>query len=703
MKNTNVAEKRDVWSYILIFFLAVSVIVVGFFSYRASLRNALADNTMEFMRELSNHDLMSLNNKMDASWSSLESIGKKLRISKIEDINDIHYLLMLESQISSYDKVYLVDDEGMVYSSNYQIAPIDDYPFKEKLIEKDGRFAFSYAADGRKEENEFLAYGIYFNAPITWKDKTFIGIVGQKSIKEVQKSLSANTLDCRGDAIIFSGNGLSISKLHSDRANNLPIDSNALLKDAIFKDADGYEDCIKKLENYEKFCTRFSYNGTGYYVYNQPIENTDWYLSVSMKTEVVDGQVNNFLLSSSVFFIVIAISILILAVFIMWQRQKMQIATASERAKTSFLSTMSHEIRTPLNGIIGLQYLMRQNMYDEEKMLEYMNKLEVSTEFLRSLVADILDMSKIASGRLDVSNEIVSLETILNEVEALLNIQADNAKLSFSMNSTLIVSSVYGDSMRLKQILVNFLSNAVKFTGHGGLVELAVTQKIINDDKVETTFMIYDNGCGMSKEFLTKIWEPFSQEGRVKANSGTGLGTTLSKTLAETMGGFITVESEEGVGSIFTIVIPHKINKESVIEEVTEKLAEVETDKKRILLVEDNDINREIVSDILRSEGCVVTEAVNGLDALKAFKNSPEWSFDFILMDVQMPIMNGYVAVEQIRQLDREDAQKIIIFALTANAFQEENNKALASGMNGVITKPLEVSKLLQLIGGIEK
>lgn len=702
MRDTNMAEKKNICSYILIFFLAVSVIVVGFFSYRASLHNALSKNTMDFMRELSNHDMMSLNGKMDAVWSSLENIGDKLRISNKEDSNAIHYLLMLEEKILAFDKVYLVDDQGMAYSSDYQMEPIDDYPFKEKLMEGNERFALSYSTDGQKEKNELLAYGIYFKTPIIWEDKAFIGIVGQKSIKEVQKSLAANTMNCRGDALIFSDNGISISNLHSERENRASIDGNIILQNAKFRKADGYEESIKRLENREEFCTQLFYNGIGYYVYTQPIEKTDWYLAVSMETEIVDGQVNNFLLSSAVFFVVIAISILCIAVFIMWQQQKMQVAMASEKAKTSFLSTMSHEIRTPLNGIIGLQYLMRQNMYNEEKMLEYMDKMEVSTEFLRNLVADILDMSKISSGRLDVVQEKMSLEAILNDVEELLKIQADEAKLAFSMSGALSVSSVYGDSMRLKQILVNFLSNAVKFTDHGGLVELSVTQKNINHDNVETTFKIYDNGCGMSKEFLKEIWEPFSQEHRVKA-SGTGLGTTLSKTLVERMGGYITVESEVGVGSIFTIVIPHRISTENVIEEVPEKFTEVETDKKRILLVEDNDINREIVTDILSNEGCVVTEAVNGLDALKVFRNSPEWSFDIILMDVQMPVMNGYVAVEQIRQLDRDDAQKIIIFALTANAFQEENNKALAAGMNGVITKPLEVSKLLQIIGDLEK
>ena len=224
--------------------------------------------------------------------------------------------------------------------------------------------------------------------------------------------------------------------------------------------------------------------------------------------------------------------------------------------KSNYLTNMSHEIRTPLNGIIGLEYLMRENVDNPERLRLYLDKLKVSSQYLKNLVTDVLDISKIENGQLDIDAMPLDLREVLREVQGMVQIQTEESEITFQMHTELSQPYVVGDSVRLKQILVNLLGNAVKFTDKGGWVHLEVSQIMLSRNNVETCFVITDNGCGMSEEFLGRIWEPFEQEGEEKSRSGNGLGTTLCKSLTEQMGGTISVESVRGEGTRFTVRIP---------------------------------------------------------------------------------------------------------------------------------------------------
>lgn len=374
--------------------------------------------------------------------------------------------------------------------------------------------------------------------------------------------------------------------------------------------------------------------------------------------------------------------------------------------KSNYLTNMSHEIRTPLNGIIGLEYLMRENVDNPEKLMVYLDKLKVSSQYLKNLVSDVLDISKIENGQLEIAHVPLHLGKILDEVQRLVQIQTEEAGITFVMNAELIEPCVIGDSVRLKQILVNLLGNSVKFTDKGGRVSLEVSQRLLSADCYETVFVISDNGCGMSKEFLRRIWEPFEQEGEGRRRSGNGLGTTLCKSLTEQMGGTISVESARGDGTKFTVRIPGEAAKpEEDCTDGRKKVSEADAEPARqraeadlVLVADDNEINRQVACEILHEQGYRTVEAANGEEALMLFKESAAGSITRILMDIRMPVMDGYEAARRIRTLDKVDASTVKIIALTANAFLDELEKAGNSGMDGVITKPVDVEQLLQLL-----
>ena len=382
-----------------------------------------------------------------------------------------------------------------------------------------------------------------------------------------------------------------------------------------------------------------------------------------------------------------------------------KIARASEQAKSTFLANMSHEIRTPLNGIVGLQYLMRQNLNNREKLEEYLTKAEVSADFLKSVITDVLDMSKIENGQLEIYQNNMDLSAMVTELKTLVEIQTVERGLNFQIHAEeLLWPFVIGDVLRIKQVLTNLLGNALKFTPKGGDISLTVKQAR-EEDLVKTTFIVADTGCGMSPEFLEHIWEPFEQERRIASQNGTGLGTTLSKTLVEKMGGSIAVESTPGEGTRFTVILtlPIVSKPEELPASQTKEENGWEFQGKKILVVEDNEINQMIVISVLEECGCELLAAEDGEIAVKMFTDSPPGSIDLILMDVQMPRMDGYEATRRIRGMDRPDGASVPIFAMTANAFREDVEKALACGMNDVLTKPLDIALLLQKIKNLPK
>lgn len=379
-------------------------------------------------------------------------------------------------------------------------------------------------------------------------------------------------------------------------------------------------------------------------------------------------------------------------------REALQHAEVANKAKSSFLSDMSHDIRTPMNAIVGLVELLRRedNLSDNAK--EKLKQLETSSNLMMELVNNILDMSRIESGKVANAESTIFMREFLEETLAILRVQAKLKKIKVEERFRISAQEYMGDMVGIRKILLNFTSNAVKYTQEGGNIFFGVeSQESKMEGYSNLCFTVKDNGIGMSKEFAEKIFEPFSREENTTKSSvgGTGLGMPIAKALVDSMGGVINVETEKGVGTTFTIIIPMKNVEASQMRLNLEELSgRTSFDGLRFLIVEDNDINAEILEELLKDEGIICERAHNGLEAVELFDKSSENHYDMILMDVQMPIMNGYEATREIRKSSHPRAQIIPIVAMTANAFTEDVNDALEAGMNVHITKPIRMNLL---------
>lgn len=376
-------------------------------------------------------------------------------------------------------------------------------------------------------------------------------------------------------------------------------------------------------------------------------------------------------------------------------------ADASEKSQRQFFSGMSHDMRTPLNVIIRMADLGLRDDCSREKMMDYLQKISVSSKQLLTLINDILEMSRLEQGKIDLDNRVFNVCDTLKQCVSLFQIQAENEGKKFEVNMDIISPMVCGDPSRLTQILNNLISNAVKFTQSGDSITVSLKQ-VKRSKHGRYIFVVKDTGVGMSEEFLPRLFEPYEREKRFGAQNvaGTGLGMPIVKNLVSQMGGEITVDSKLGRGTRFVVMLPFSVSNSEPVEEKEETDFE-QLKGRHILLAEDNPLNREIVTELLSMKGMEITIAENGREALDKFTESEEFYFDVILMDVQMPEMDGCEAAGKIRALERADAKVVPIVALTANAFPEDIARTAASGMNIHLCKPIEPeilwSALLQL------
>ena len=377
-------------------------------------------------------------------------------------------------------------------------------------------------------------------------------------------------------------------------------------------------------------------------------------------------------------------------------------AEAANQAKTEFLQRMSHDIRTPINGIRGMVDVGDYYDDDLKKQSECRNKIREASNILLELVNEVLDMSKLESGEIFLEEKPFNIDEVIQEVCDVVDQLAKERKIQVDMDLGPIQHmNLVGSAMHLKRLLMNGLSNAVKYNKDHGSIHLSCHE--LPSDQMETAafeFICEDSGIGMSEDFQKHIYEPFTQEKKGGASKfgGTGLGMPITKKLVEKMGGNITFESESGIGTTFTITIPFKINAEVEQCEDTQELSLHALDGFHILLVEDNELNMEIAEFSLQNAGAKITKAWNGQEAVEIFQASSIGDFDVILMDVMMPVMDGYEATKNIRSLSREDAKTIPIIAMTANAFSEDKIKAEEAGMNEHIAKPINMKLLIRIV-----
>ncbi len=390
--------------------------------------------------------------------------------------------------------------------------------------------------------------------------------------------------------------------------------------------------------------------------------------------------------------------------------EALQTAENANKAKTDFLSNMSHDIRTPMNAIIGIISLIRHNAGDKEKVIEYADKIAISSQHLLGIINDVLDMSKIEAGKTVFKYSDFSILDSIEELNTIFHSQANEKNQSFIITKENLKHEwVNGDKVHLMQIFSNLLSNAIKYTQEGGIIQFIAEESETNSSTYgKYHFIVSDNGMGMSADFKETIFDAFTRAESSVTNKiqGTGLGMAITKNLVESMGGTIEVESEPNHGSSFEVILNLKIVENRVVSS-TEQIEMHETDSDildgmRILCAEDNELNAEILMELLKLEGAECTICENGKRILEAFEQSVPGEYDMILMDVQMPVMNGYEATKAIRRSSHEQAKTIPIIAMTANAFSEDMQHSLSAGMNAHISKPVDMKLLKKTIRNIK-
>ena len=391
------------------------------------------------------------------------------------------------------------------------------------------------------------------------------------------------------------------------------------------------------------------------------------------------------------------------------QNRKLEIALqhegAANRAKREFLFNMSHDIRTPMNAIIGITTLMKNELHEPEKLAEHLGKLETSGQLLLGIINDILDMSRIESGKTTLNVEKMNLPQQVSQLDSVIRQQASQRRQTFTVNTLVQHENVLADPNRLNQVLMNILSNAVKYTPTGGYIRLDVDELTHTEHYAKYRFVVQDNGIGMSEEFQKTLFEPFTREEKSGTNKvqGTGLGMAITKSIVDLMGGSISVESATGKGTRFEVVLEFPIDAEADTAQKAQELPEETEDTSplcgmKFLCAEDNALNAEILQMLLETKGASCTICSNGQEIVDAFVRVKPGEYDMILMDVQMPVMDGLEAARRIRSSENPLGQVIPILAMTANAFLEDMQKSKEAGMDEHLSKPVDIDALEQTV-----
>jgi signal transduction histidine kinase/ActR/RegA family two-component response regulator len=706
--------------FVLIILVAVSTSV-----YYARVKDRLFEERQAHLIELTNKAAQVMDVTVEASWERLAAAEHILGQADDNVRNEEELLDLLASLNEFGDNsstlVLAVDEQNRYYSSdgfsNYWSGTD-----LQSILEDDGGKAV--VSIPHLENQTWLLFVKHLDSPLQLEqaDRSVDRLMLAVDASSLEESLSIQVYDqeCYSYLINDEGTGL----YQYTYGNSFVEEDNILdaISDYEVIAGTSHKDMQDAVVRGESVVQEFLYvnDSTGksekWFVANAKIESSDWSVLLFVPSSVLGEYSENLLGVTTRFFAVVAVAFAAIFTLMMFlvlagradkkllQQEKesnMMLGEAARRAedanhaKSDFLSHMSHDIRTPINAIVGMTDIAIRHLDDKERVQDCLYKIDGSSKHLFGLINDVLDMSRIESGKVNITYEPFGLVNCLNNCASIIEGQLISKKLElikeFDLPDTLTVVS---DELHLRQIFINILGNSVKFTPEGGKIIFRAgrTQK---DGGDVFHFELEDTGIGMKPEFQSHIFEAFAQEdgGARTASKGTGLGMTITKEFVELMHGTIDVESTLDVGTKFTLEIPMEV---SAQESAAGTAAEEETNLRgmKVLLVEDNELNLEIAQELLVDQGVLVTTAQNGELAVEIFEKSEPGAFDLILMDIVMPVMDGLTAAKTIRELDRADAKTIPIVAMTANAYADDIRKTLEAGMNKHISKPIDAKSL---------
>ena len=724
----------------------IAMLFAFFFLYHTYIQDIIYEERLNQMEEITRQMFQNLEDVIDSHWNRVTEECNYLRDANVQTTDELCRHMKKKYELSAYAKqritLMAVDSEGGYYTESGNRGLFRDLDYFEESPEK-----ISFVFDSMTDNQSEMVFLNRLPEPIYLQNgekKTSILYFGiAQDMEQLNPYFNCDAYNGNNSVYVLDDNG---SKLFNSNQVELIRGHNvfSVLQNMKYLHNSSFEKTKAELE--EKGCSYSNavLNGTEYFYGLKRIDNAEWTLIFLVPAEYVainTLKLVNFVMAFIVIFTVIVAVCVMLGISLVMRRNQQeairverennarletvntelrqakkaaeeafQVAEEANRSKSSFLANMSHDIRTPMNAIIGITSLIRYDAGDKGKVIEYADKIDTSSQHLLGIINDVLDMSKIEAGKTVFKYSDFSIVEFIQELDTIFHSQIYEKKQTFTITKENIQHEwVNGDRVHLMQIFSNLLSNAIKYTQEGGEIQLLAEECESNSSVyAKYRFLVSDNGMGMSADFKNTIFDTFTREENSLTNKiqGTGLGMAITKNLVDSMGGTIDVESEPGQGSCFEIFMDLKIAEEGLASPVLQ----AETDEQdgnilqgmKFLCAEDNELNAEILTELLKLEGAECTICENGEEILKAFEQSVPGDYDMILMDVQMPVMNGYEATKAIRRSSHKLAKMIPIIAMTANAFSEDIQHSLAAGMNAHVSKPVEMKVLEKTIRSIK-
>lgn len=665
-----------------------------------------------YLEELTTHKVNQFTSTLESQIQQLFVTTQALRKSGLDDTETLQNAVGQMQLSNGFDFFAMVDEKGVVYTKDSSFPGGSAFAFLGRDFTK------PYISFGQDESGNSL---VLVTVPVeNWPLKgcslvaATIGIDTENIAKNLSLRSKENHSFCN---IITSDGGYVVRTPHMHLRENTNLFT-ALKQDAHFQKGTSLNQWQEDVNARKAGMAVYELQELVHYTYYMPVEGTDWLITTTLHYDLISGNVDvirSTLARNSVIqlFLVLLVLLALFLVFVFMHKrndslwfEKMK-AEESSKAKSVFLSNMSHDIRTPMNAIIGFSNLAIKNVENTDKTRDYLAKILASGNHLLALINDVLEMSRIESGKIHLEETECNLSEMLCDLNSIILGQAQAKHQKLSMDATAIADqNVYCDKLRMNQVMINLLGNAVKFTPEGGEISVLAEQAGAAPAGYGSyVIRVKDNGIGMAPEFAAKVFMPFERErtSTVSGIQGTGLGMSITKSIIDKMGGTIEVLTAPGQGSEFVIRIRFRLQEKQtgparLVPEEEHSEDGFDFTGRRILLAEDNELNREIAFEVLEEAGFEVEEAGDGSIAVEKLSSSQPGYYDVVLMDIQMPIMDGYEATRAIRSLADPKLAAVPIIAMTANAFEEDRKAALESGMNGHLAKPLELDKLFAVL-----
>ena len=726
----------------------IVLILTLFIMSQTYIQNLVYHERLNQMEEVTHQMFRSLEDVIDTHWDEVNVQCNYLYYTPLKTDTEFYRYLKKLSELSNYHErqieLIAVDSAGHYYTENGRMGLLRGMKYLESAPQR-----VSYVSNSLTVDDSRMVFLELLSTPITLqsgeKEITLCYFGISQSMTQLNDYFRCDAYENNNSVYVLDDNGF---KLFNANDTELLKGHNVytVLSQMSYLHGSSFAAARERFARTGSCYSNAVLDGTEYFYALKQMENAQWTLAFLVPAEYVAVNTQKLVSIVMIIIIVIAMVFSVITVFVGWfllrqkQQQELQAekeanlrleqynihltqvndelrqaqdiaaealqsAERASKAKTDFLANMSHDIRTPMNAIIGITTLMKNELHQPEKLAEHLDKLENSGQLLLGIINDILDMSRIESGKTTLNVEKMNLPQQISQLDSIIRQQAGQRRQTFTVNTHLQHENVLADPNRLNRVLMNILSNAVKYTPTGGHIRFEVDELPRNEHYARYRFVVQDDGIGMSEAYQKTLFDPFTREERSGTNKvqGTGLGMAITKNIVDLMGGSINVESTTGKGTRFEVVLEFPVDAEADTVPEAQVLPEEEEETSplsgmKFLCAEDNAINAEILEMLLEANGASCTICSNGQEIVDAFASVKPGEYDMILMDVQMPVMDGLEATRRIRSGENPLGRIIPILAMTANAFLEDMQKSREAGMDEHLSKPVDIAALEQTV-----